>query len=403
MKVLVINSGSSSLKYLLYDMDGERVLAKGIVEKIGEKTSFLKHTSNGKEMVKEHKAPDHDAAFHLMIEALLDEGHGVIRSTGEVAAVGHRVVHGGETFMQSTVITQEVIRTIEEYFSLAPLHNPPNMAGIRAAQKAFPSVPHVAVFDTAFHQTMPKQAYLYALPYDLYETDRVRKYGFHGTSHRFVSMRAAEILGVPRSEFNCITCHLGNGCSLTAVKNGKSVDTSMGLTPLEGVVMGTRTGDFDPAIVFYLASRKGLTLPQMDKMFNKQSGLLGVSGVSNDVREIQKAADGSNGRARLALDIFAYRVRKYIGAYLAVLGKTHAIIFTGGIGENACRVREAICADMDPLGVRFDKEKNGRTFGKEAVISTEDSPVKVMVVPTNEELLIARDTLAVAQHAALRT
>ncbi|MEW6354753.1 MAG: acetate kinase [Planctomycetota bacterium] len=403
MDILVINSGSSSLKYLLFDMDNEDVLAKGIVEKIGEETSFLKHTVDGNEITKEAKAPDHDAAFHLMIEALLDKNHGVIESTDEVSAVGHRVVHGGETFVQSTVITDEVKQTIEDYFPLAPLHNPPNLAGILAAQRAFPSVPHVAVFDTAFHQTMPKQAYMYALPYELYKEDRVRKYGFHGTSHRFVSMRAAEILGIPRDKFNCITCHLGNGCSLTAVREGKSVDTSMGLTPLEGVVMGTRTGDFDPAIIFYLARRRGYSLDQMDKIFNKQSGLLGLSGVSNDMREIHEAAEGSNARAQLAIDVFAYRVRKYIGSYLAALGRTDAIVFTGGIGENACGVREAICIGLEPLGIVFDKKKNSATRAKEAIISEGASHVKVMVVPTNEELLIARDTLAVAEKAAVRT
>jgi len=294
VKILVINSGSSSLKYLLFDMADEKVLARGIVEKIGEETSFLKHTTSEKEIAVEASASDHDAAFQLMIDALLDEGHGVIESTEEVSAVGHRVVHGGETFVESRVITDEVVETIEEYFSLAPLHNPPNLAGIRSAQKSFPDVAHVAVFDTAFHQGMPKHAYLYALPYELYEKDRVRKYGFHGTSHRFVYARAAEILRTPPEEFNAITCHLGNGCSLAAVQGGRSIDTSMGLTPLEGVVMGTRTGDFDPAIVFFLARRRGYTLEQMDKMFNKESGLLGVSGVSNDMREIHEAAEGGN-------------------------------------------------------------------------------------------------------------
>ncbi|NOZ20462.1 MAG: acetate kinase [Planctomycetes bacterium] len=403
MDILVINSGSSSLKYLLFDMGNEGVLAKGIVEKIGEETSFLKHSAGENEITREAKAPDHDAAFDLMIQALLDKGHGVIQSTDDVSAVGHRVVHGGETFVESTVITDEVKQTIEDYFPLAPLHNPPNLAGIRAAQKAFPSVPHVAVFDTAFHQTMPKRAYMYALPYELYEEDRIRKYGFHGTSHRFVSMRAAEILGIPRGEFNCITCHLGNGCSLTAVRDGKSVDTSMGLTPLEGVVMGTRTGDFDPAIVFYLARRRGYSLDEMDKLFNKQSGLLGLSGVSNDMREIHEAAEGGNERARLAIDVFAYRVRKYIGAYMAVLGRTDAIVFTGGIGENACGVREAICTGLEPLGIVFDSGKNAATRVEEAIVSGADSRVTVMVVPTNEELLIARDTLAVAEKTAVKT
>jgi len=402
MKVLVINSGSSSLKYELFDTDGEVSLAKGIVEKIGEEGSRLRHQDGDEETTKDVQAKDHDEAFQVMIDALLGDGNGVLKDTKDIDAVGHRVVHGGEAFVESTLITEEVERTIEQYADLAPLHNPPNLRGIRAAKRFFPDVPHVAVFDTAFHQTMPEHAYLYALPFDLYERYGIRRYGFHGTSHRFVSRRAAEILGVPYSGFNCITAHLGNGCSLAAVKGGKSVDTSMGLTPLEGPMMGTRSGSIDPSILLFLQEHAGLSAEEIDSLLNKKSGLLGVSGVSNDMRDIHKAADTGNKRAQLALDMFAYQVRRYIGAYLAVLGRTDALVFTAGIGERDTKIRARICRGLENLGIVIDDKRNEEHAGKEGVISTDDSPTKILVVPTNEELMIARDTLEIARKMEAR-
>jgi acetate kinase len=326
----------------------------------------------------------------------MGDGKPVITSPDEVYAVGHRVVHGGEAFFESSLITEEVEKVIEEYSRLAPLHNPPNLAGIRAAKKFFPRAPHVAVFDTAFHQTMPEVAWLYAIPYELYEKYGIRRYGFHGTSHRFVSMRAAQILGIPHDRFNCITAHLGNGVSLAAIRNGKSVDTTMGLTPLEGTVMGTRSGTIDPSIITFLAEHAGMTLEQIDEMLNKKSGLLGISGISNDVRDLMAAADKGNERAMLALDIFAYSVRRFLGARMAVLDRVDAIVFTAGIGENSPPLREKICAGLDHLGVEFDAERNKGVIGKEGEISKPGSPVKVLVVPTNEELMIARDTAQIA-------
>jgi len=305
------------------------------------------------------------------------------------------VVHGGESFVHSTLIDDRVIATLEEYSALAPLHNPPNLVGIRCAAKAFPGKPHVAVFDTAFHQTMPKHAFVYALPYELYEKGRIRRYGFHGTSHRFVTMRAAELLGIPLAQFNAITCHLGNGCSMAAVANGQSVDTTMGLTPLEGLVMGTRSGDIDPAIIFHLARQEKMSLDGIDAMMNKKSGLLGLSGLSNDCRTLVEAAP-TNERARLALDVFCYRIRKYIGAYLAVLGRTDAVIFTGGIGENSVELRRQILEGLDALGIEFDPAAN-EVRGRDAIITKPTSRVRALVVPTNEELLIARDTLAITR------
>jgi len=398
MKILVINCGSSSIKYQLFDMKDETLLARGLVEKIGEETSALKHTAGDNVLAYEEPMPDHAVALDHIRKALLDPDSGVIASPDEIDAIGHRVVHGGEAFVESTLITDEVIATIEDFSDLAPLHNPPNLVGIRSAEKAFPGKPHVAVFDTAFHQSMPKRAYVYAIPYELYSDKRIRRYGFHGTSHRFVTARAAEMLGVPLDEFFAITCHLGNGCSMAAVANGKSVDTTMGLTPLEGLVMGTRSGDIDPAIIFFLARANDYTLDDIDKMLNKQSGLLGLSGVSNDMRELIEAAP-TNDHAQLALDVFAYRIRKYIGAYLAALGKAHAIILTGGVGENAFPVRKMILEGLEGLGIKLDQAANDGMRGAEADISTPDSPIRILVVPTNEELMIARDTLAVAGTA----
>jgi len=399
VKILVVNSGSSSLKYVLFDMEGEEPIARGIVEKIGEGDSVLKHKARGEESEKPVVAADHEAAFKVMLDALLHETSGVIKGLGEVDAVGHRVVHGGEMFTESTLVTREVEEAIEKYSTLAPLHNPANLLGIRAARRFFPGVPHVAVFDTAFHQTMPRVAYLYALPRELYEKYRVRRYGFHGTSHKFVSMKAAKILGVPYERFNCITAHLGNGCSLTAVREGKSVDTTMGLTPLEGPMMGTRSGSVDPGVIFFLNREAGMDLARLDQVLNRESGLLGVSGVSNDVRDLMEAGDDGNERARLALEMFAYQVRRCIGAYLAVLERTDAIVFTAGIGENAVNVRAAICRGLSALGVRLDEKRNRECVGREGRISADDSAVAVLVVPTNEELMIARDTMRVSRKA----
>jgi acetate kinase len=401
MKILVINSGSSSLKYILYDMEGgaENVLAKGVIEKIGEKVSFLRHKANDNETKREVQAKNHEEAFAVVTTALMGDGNAVIQSTDEVDAVGHRVVHGGEAFVESTLITDEVEKVVQDYCRLAPLHNPPNLVAIRAAKKFFPRAPHVAVFDTAFHQTMPKVAYMYAIPYEFYGKYGIRRYGFHGTSHRFVAMRAAQILGIPYDRFNCITAHLGNGVSLTAVRNGKSVDTTMGLTPLEGTVMGTRSGTIDPSIISFLIENAHMTLAEIDNMLNKKSGMLGISGVSNDVRDLWAAAEKGHERAMLALDMFAYSVRRFLGARMAVLDRVDAIIFTAGIGEHDPGLREKICAGLEHLGIDFDAEKNKTCIAKEMEISRPGSPIKVLVVPTNEELMIARDTAEVARKA----
>ncbi len=399
MNTLVINCGSSSIKYQLFDMAGERLLARGLVEKIGEAGSAVSHDAGGQSLAYEADIPDHESAFEHIRRALMDPETGAVASPGDIDAIGHRVVHGGERFADSVLLTDEVIQAIEDFAALAPLHNPPNLAGIRCAQRAFPGKPHVAVFDTAFHQTMPERAYIYAIPYKLYTEARVRRYGFHGTSHRFVMARAAELLGVPREDFHGITCHLGNGCSMAAVAGGRSVDTTMGLTPLEGLVMGTRSGDIDPAIIFHLARTAGCSLGELDCLLNKHSGLLGLSGVSNDMRELEAAA-AADPRARLAIDVFCYRVRKYVGAYLAALGRAHAVVLTGGIGENSAPIRERILAGLGALGIELDPEANAAARGREADISTDGSPVRILVVPTNEELMIARDTLAIALSAA---
>ncbi len=399
MKVLVINAGSSSIKYQLFSMTTETVIAKGLVERIGESGSRLVQSANGGK--KEVAAPiaDHGAAFKLIVDTLLGNG-GAIRSAAEIQAVGHRVVHGGESFTGSVLITGSVLEAIRACIPLAPLHNPPNLTGIEAAQKLLPSVPHVAVFDTAFHQTMPQVAYVYAIPYALYAQDHIRRYGFHGTSHRYVAERAAEIMGLPAERFNAITCHLGNGCSMAAIRGGKCVDTSMGLTPLEGLVMGTRSGDLDPAIIFHLADVKGMSFKEINAMLNKASGLIGISGVSNDMRSLVEAAAAGNKQADLAIDVFAYRIRKYIGSYMAVLGRTDAVILTGGIGENSEAVRDRILRDLDGIGIRYDASKNAGSRGKEVALTTDDSPIRVLVVPTNEELVIARDTAMIAQQSA---
>lgn len=392
MKVFVINCGSSSLKYQLINMENEEVEAKGIVERIGISGSVLKHqTKNGEKVTIEGDMPTHKEALKSVIDALMHEKYGVIKDMKEINAVGHRVVHAGEKFACSVVITEEVINALKECIDLAPLHNPPNILGIEACQQLMPGVPMVGVFDTAFHQTMPKEAYIYALPYELYEKYRVRRYGFHGTSHKYVSLRAADMLGKDIKELKIVTCHLGNGASVTAVKNGKSVDTSMGFTPLEGLAMGTRCGDIDPAIVKFISEKEKLDLNGVDKLLNKQSGVLGVSGVSSDFRDIEEAAAKGNERAKLALDIFAYRVRKYIGAYAAAMGGIDAIVFTAGLGENSPEMRALICEGLEFLGVEIDEEKNN-VRGKEVDISKDGSKVRVLLIPTNEELMIARDT-----------
>ena len=399
MKTLVVNCGSSSVKYVLIESDTEEVLARGIVERIGEQEPRFKHEADDTAMEGVCEAPDHEAAFHKMLDLLLSPEHGVIASPDEIHAVGHRVVHGGESFVESVLIDDEVKRHIRENAALAPLHNPPNLVGIEAAQRIFPDAPHAAVFDTAFHQHMPAHAYLYALPYELYAKHGIRRYGFHGTSHLYVTQRAAEMRGRPVDDFRVITCHLGNGCSMAAVRNGHSIDTSMGLTPLEGLVMGTRCGDIDPALVLHLQGLLDVTPRELDKLLNKESGILGVSGLSNDMRAVAEAAEQGNERAELALSIFAYRVRKYIGAYLAVLGGADAVVFTGGIGENAPAIRAEILSGLEALGILLDEDANTGTVGREGPITKPDSPVAVLVIPTNEELMIARDAARLAGEA----
>jgi len=373
-------------------MENEEVEAKGLVERIGIEGSVLKHQpKNGDKVVIEADMPTHKEALKNVIDALMHEKYGVIKDMKEINAVGHRVVHAGEKFACSVVITEEVINALKECIDLAPLHNPPNIIGIEACQQLMPGVPMVGVFDTAFHQTMPKEAYIYALPYELYEKYGVRRYGFHGTSHKYVSQRAAAMLGKNIEDLKIVTCHLGNGASVAAVKHGKSIDTSMGFTPLEGLAMGTRCGDLDPAIVKFVAEKEGLDLNGVDKLLNKQSGVLGVSGVSSDFRDIEEAAEKGNERAELALKIFAYRVRKYIGAYAAAMGGIDAIVFTAGLGENSDVMRASICEGLEFLGVEVDPAKNN-VRGKEVDISKDGSKVRVLLIPTNEELMIARDT-----------
>lgn len=392
MKVLVVNCGSSSIKYQLFNMADESVLAKGLVERIGMQGSVLTHQPEGKEKtVITADVTDHSIGIKLVLDALVDTNHGVISSMKEISAVGHRVVHGGEKFADSVLITPAVMEALEECVDMAPLHNPPNILGINACAELMPGVPQVGVFDTAFHQTMPKVAFLYGLPYEVYEKHGLRRYGFHGTSHRFVSQRVAEMMNEQISKLRIVTCHLGNGSSLAAVKYGKSVDTSMGFTPLEGLVMGTRSGGIDPAIIPYLMKKEKMTPEQVDTYLNKKSGVLGVSGVSSDFRDIEAAADEGNERAQLALDIFAYKVRKYIGSYVAAMGGVDAIAFTAGLGENSIAMRDQICNGLEFLGTRIDPVKNN-VRGKAQEISVDGAKVKLFVIPTNEELVIARDT-----------
>ncbi|MDU4939104.1 MAG: acetate kinase [Clostridium sp.] len=392
MKVLVINCGSSSLKYQLIDMETENSLAQGLVERIGIEGSVLTQKVEGKDKyIVKTPMKNHKEAIEIVLKALVDGEHGVIKSMDEITAVGHRVVHGGEKYASSVLITEEVKKSIEECYKLAPLHNPPNMIGIEACEELMPNTPMVAVFDTAFHQTMPKEAFLYALPYELYTENGIRKYGFHGTSHMYVSNKVAEVMGKEIKDLKIVTCHLGNGASLCAVKNGVSIDTTMGFTPLDGIVMGTRSGSIDPAIVLYLINELKYSTEDVNTLLNKKSGVLGISGVSSDFRDIEDAAAKGDERAILALDIYHYRIRTQIGAYAAAMGGVDAIVFTAGVGENGPETREACLEGLEFLGVKVDKEKNN-VRGKVREISTEDSTVKAFVIPTNEELVIARDT-----------
>jgi acetate kinase len=396
MNVLVINCGSSSLKYQLLDMTNEEVLAKGLAERIGIEGSVLTHEAPGQDKVKfEQPMPSHKDALNILMKALVDPNHGVIKSLDEISAVGHRTVHGGEAFTDSVVIDDKVIAIMEEVSELAPLHNPANLIGIRACKELLPTVPMVAVFDTAFHQTMPAEAYMYPLPYELYEKYKIRKYGFHGTSHKFVSLAAADLMGKKVENLKLVSCHLGNGASLCAVLNGKSVDTSMGLTPLAGLEMGTRCGDIDPAIIPFLVN-KGYSVEDIDNIMNKKSGVLGVSGVSSDFRDVESAANKGNKRAKLALDIYHYRVVTTIGAYVAAMNGVDGIIFTAGLGENSSTSRQAICNGLKFLGVSIDPVANSKR-GEATIISDADSKTTVMVIPTNEELMIARDTLSLVK------
>lgn len=397
MNILVINCGSSSLKYQLIDSETEKVLAKGLCERIGIDGRLTYSPAGGEKEVTDAPMPTHTEAIQLVLGALTNEKTGVIKSLDEVGAVGHRLVHGGEKFACSAVITDEMIAAVEECNDLAPLHNPANLIGVDACKKCMPGVPMVGVFDTAFHQTMPKEAYMYALPYEYYEKYKVRRYGFHGTSHSFVSKRTAEFLGKNVEDMKIIVCHLGNGSSISAVKGGKSIDTSMGLTPLEGVPMGTRSGDIDPAILEFLAKKENMDIFQLTAMLNKKSGVFGVSdGVSSDFRDLENAAAEGNDKAQLARDVFAYNVAKYVGAYAAAMNGVDAIAFTAGVGENDKNVRKAIVERLGFLGIELDEEANSKR-GEDNIISTADSKVTVCVIPTNEELAIARETLALVK------
>lgn len=398
MKVLVINCGSSSLKYQLIDMTNESVLATGLVERVTFNDGIITMKRfDGKKYSAEHQDyPNHKVALHAAIDTLLDPEYGVLKSVSEINAVGHRVVHGGEKFTRSVLIDDDVEKAIRDTFELAPLHNPPNMMGIEAAIELMPGVPNVAVFDTTFHTTIPKYAYIYALPYSMYEKYGIRKYGFHGTSHLYVSRRAAAMLGKPLEETKIITCHMGNGSSITAVKGGKSVETTMGFTPLEGVAMGTRCGSIDPAVVPFMMEKENLSTREVDTLMNKKSGVLGISGVSNDFREIDEAASKGNERAELALEVFSYKVKKVIGEYSAVLDYPDAIVFTAGIGENSASIRNRILSGLENFGIKIDQEKN-KIRGQEIDIATPDSKIRVLVIPTNEELTIARDTLEICE------
>lgn len=394
MKILILNAGSSSLKYQLIDMDGEKLLAKGLVERIGIEGSHINQKANGQVFDATAPMANHTEGIQWMLKALLDPEKGALKSMDEIGAVGHRVLHGGERFTASVLVNDEVKEAIKANIPLGPLHNPANLMGIEACEKVMPGTPNVAVFDTAFHQTMPPKAYLYGVPMEYYEKLHVRRYGFHGTSHRYVSKRVCEFLGVARSKTRVITCHLGNGSSMCAVENGKCIDTSMGITPLEGVIMGTRSGSMDPAVVQYICNNEHISVDEMLTICNKKSGLLGISGLSSDMRDIDKAADEGNERANIARDMLVYGIRKYIGSYAAAMNGVDVIVFTAGIGENNCALRERVIQGFEYLGAKLDPAKNAGCR-EEAVISTDDSKVKICVIPTDEEIVIARDTLCI--------
>ncbi len=395
MKILVVNSGSSSIKFQVIESDSGSMLGKGLLERIGEDNGVLRFETGSGKVREEYPIPNHSRGLELLLGTVTHPEYGTLASLEEIRACGHRVVHGGERFTSSVLIDGEVLQSLRECAGLAPLHNPPNVIGIEAAMERLPGVPNVAVFDTAFHQTMPRVNYLYGLPYEVYEKHRIRRYGFHGTSHQYVSRRAAEVLGRPMEELNLITCHLGNGCSVTAVRGGRSIDTSLGFGTICGLIMGTRCGDVDPAILFELMENHGWSLEKVKRTVYKESGLLGISGLSNDMRDIEEASlKRGEERATLALEMFVDRVRKYIGAYAATLGRLDGIVFTAGIGENSPEIREMVCSGQETLGVRIDPEANGARGG-ERIVSTPDSRVKVLVVPTNEELMIALETVRV--------
>lgn len=398
MKILVINCGSSSLKYQLIDMENQSILAKGLCERIGIEGSKLTHQPIDKDkLVIEKPMKDHKVAADMVLKALLDKQYGVISDISEISAVGHRVLHAGKYYSDPVIVNEDVKKVIEDCFDLGPLHNPANLTGINACEAAMPGIPQVAVFDTAFHQTMPEKAYLYAIPYEYYEKYNIRRYGFHGTSHSYVSKRTLQVSGLDPKNSKVIVAHLGNGGSISAVRNGKCVDTSMGLTPLEGLIMGTRSGDLDPAVLQYIAHKEGKSIDELLTMLNKQSGMLGISGISSDFRDVKKAESEGNHRAKVANEAFVYRVAKYIGAYTAAMNGVDVITFTAGVGENDGIVRSQVCSYLGYLGVKIDEDKNSQIRGKEALISTPDSKVKVYVLPTNEELSIAQQTLELVE------
>jgi acetate kinase len=404
MKVLVLNCGSSSIKYQLIDMKSGLVLAKGIVEKIGLKGSFLKNERHDGDKVKlEGEILDHQSGIEYILGMMISRDRGVLRSLDEINAIGHRVVHGGETFQGSCYLDDITIKGIEDCSDLAPLHNPANLKGIYAMKNLLPKVPQVGVFDTSFHQTMPDYSFMYALPYSLYKKYGIRRYGFHGTSHSFVSKRACNILRVDYGTQRIITCHLGNGASITAIRHGKSMDTSMGLTPVEGLIMGTRSGDVDAGVLTLIMEKEEIDYSSLNTLLNKHSGILGVSGISSDMREVESAASEGDERAILSLKMYEYRIKKYIGAYAAAMGGVDILIFTGGVGENSFETRENICKDLEFIGILFDKQKNDGIRGKEMIISKKESKVKVMIVPTNEELVIATETRDIVEHRSSKS
>ncbi|MDD2313812.1 MAG: acetate kinase [Proteiniphilum sp.] len=399
MKILVLNCGSSSIKYKLFEMESKEIVAQGGIEKIGMKGSFLKLTlPDGQKVMLEGEILEHRAGIEYILGVLLSEKYGCIKSLDEIEAVGHRVVHGGERFNSSVLITDEVIEMLNECIELAPLHNPPNLKGIYAIQELMPNTPQVGVFDTAFHQTMPDYAYMYGIPYSLYEKYGIRRYGFHGTSHRYVSKRACEFLGVPYQGQRIITAHIGNGGSVTAIRNGQSIDTSMGMTPVEGLIMGTRSGDVDPGVISYIMEKEHMGTKGISTLLNKFSGVLGISGISSDMREIQAGIEKGDKRAELAMNTYNYRIKKYVGSYAAILGGVDILVFTGGVGENQAVTRSYVCKDMEFMGIELDEELNNSVRAKEVLISKPTSKVKVVIIPTDEELTIARDTVEILSN-----